>query len=132
MNTLLKIRKTEREIEPLFELVEFDPNTGEELNVLQDFTKLGIMVDIMDDDCCTGLKTGRYDIVKDKFDQHIEKIRKSNFPKMADTVYVYDITTMPAEQVEKILTHSGILKTILTEKDYPHIQGNAFDDFEYV
>lgn len=131
MNTLLKILKTEREFEPLFELVEFDPRTNEIKEKLSEYHKLGVMVDVYSDSW-VGLKTGKYELVKKKFDEFVGKIRNSNDPRLADNIRLYDISKMSAENVEKLLTHSGILKTLIDGKDYSYEQGNAFDDYVLV
>ncbi|BBI90667.1 hypothetical protein HYO65_gp275 [Tenacibaculum phage PTm1] len=129
--TLLKILKTEREFEPLFELVEFDPRTNKQVNKIQEFHKLGIMVDC-DGDSWIGLKTGKYDTVQTKFNEYVYKCKNSAYPQMADKVRLYDITKMPSDDVEKLLTHSGIVKNLLNKKEYPYTQGTSFDEYELV
>ncbi|BBI90978.1 hypothetical protein [Tenacibaculum phage PTm5] len=41
-------------------------------------------------------------------------------------------TSLHFDDIEKLLTHSGIAKNLLSKKEYTYTQGTSFDEYELV
>jgi len=117
-----------------FQLIQWDHEREEIVERIQTFKRLGIMVDTQFDDNWTGLKCGKYEMCKEKFDEFVEKFKCSSYPEMADNVRLYDATTLSNEEAQKLLTHSGILKTTIENANPPlnYIRGSSWDEAEVI
>ena len=108
---MLKINKID---DSNSQLLEFDPTNNKILNIKDTYSKLGILVD---SETWTGLSTGKYYLVEQKFRKLEAQYKNSKYPDFADNLRFYDISTLAAESIDKILTHSGILEKILSKSN---------------
>lgn len=130
MMTLLTIKKIR---DDLFETTEYDPNDPEnesKWNVLNDFERLGMIMDV---ESGTRLSVGSYPLVFKKFKNLETKYKASPHPDFADTLRIYDISECSPHDVDWLLknsTHGSVI--VKKYKNLPVVKGSSFDDAEVI